>query len=668
MYGLSHRMTTEICLVNPPLVDVFRPSISLGILKAILERAGFSVATCYANMWYAEHVGAVAYKFLSRANPEDALGDWLFGKAAFPDFEPDHDQFFNELFRARPDFVASDEGERRTWLLAQRAVATDFIEAVVDRLLAQKPRIVGCTSTFNQHGAALAILQRVRARDPSIVTLLGGANCEGKMGRATHRNFPWVDYVVSGEAEDLVVPLCKGALTHGREIPLAELPYGVLAPVHRETQYPSVKAGDGVPRATAMNLDAAPTPDYTEFFAEVERSPYRAGLIPSVLIETSRGCWWGQVSHCTFCGLNGHSMAFRSKRPARVLEEIDELVAKHDVRRFEAVDNILDMRYFGDLLPQLAASDRKLSIFYETKSNLSAAQIELLARSGVRTIQPGIESLDTRVLKLMKKGVASWQNIRLLRWARQYGVRVQWSTIYGFPGEQDEWYAQMCSFMPYLRHLQPGGIHRLRFDRFSPYHSDPAAWGLRLEPYPLYRYAFPLDADELQEQAYFFIDPALVGDEYELRPGLRRYIELCVEWRDAWTKAPKPTCVLFDAGGRHMVRDTRFRFDRNSDRELSDVADSLLREAQEGIPAQDLVPRVASITHAAPDAIEAELRELIETGLILSLDKRLLTIALRVPVVNLSRWFEIPLGTMVWGPAQEKAQAAAGAAALLGAE
>ena len=34
---------------------------------------------------------------------------------------------------------------------------------------------------------------------------------------------------------------------------------------------------------------------------------------PVDVVETSRGCWWGERSHCTFCGLNGMGMTYRSK-------------------------------------------------------------------------------------------------------------------------------------------------------------------------------------------------------------------------------------------------------------------------------------------------------------------------------------------------------------------
>ena len=78
------------------------------------------------------------------------------------------------------------------------------------------------------------------------------------------------------------------------------------------------------PTAPAVtDLDALPYPDYTDFFAQFERSQFGKNWQPSVFVETSRGCWWGERMHCTFCGLNGATMAFRSKSAPRALERAD---------------------------------------------------------------------------------------------------------------------------------------------------------------------------------------------------------------------------------------------------------------------------------------------------------------------------------------------------------
>src|SRR5262249_41642561 len=142
---------------------------------------------------------------------EEALVDWIFAGVAFPDFEPDHDAFLTQFFARNPEYgLATDEMRARC--LKLRARAPDFVDWAIDTILAHKPTIVGCTSTFQQHVPSLALLRRLRERAPQIVTLMGGANCETLMGRTTHAAFPWVDYVVSGEADGLVAPLCRTIL------------------------------------------------------------------------------------------------------------------------------------------------------------------------------------------------------------------------------------------------------------------------------------------------------------------------------------------------------------------------------------------------------------------------------------------------------------------------
>ena len=94
-----------------------------------------------------------------------------------------------------------------------------------------------------------------------------------------------------------------------------------------------------------------------------------------MMFETSRGCWWGAKKHCTFCGLNGATMAYRSKSPARAFDEIRQLVSHYGVTRVECVDNILDNRYISTVFPRLAASGLGIELFYEVKANLRQGQL-----------------------------------------------------------------------------------------------------------------------------------------------------------------------------------------------------------------------------------------------------------------------------------------------------
>ena len=198
-------------------------------------------------------------------------------------------------------------------------------------------------------------------------------------------------------------------------------------------------------------------------------------------------------------------MAFRSKSDDRVVEELTALARHHERVDFTLVDTILDMRYFRDVLPRLRESGHDLSLYYETKSNLRREQVRLLREAGVDFLQPGIESLSTPILKLMRKGVTALQNVRLLKWCAEYGIQVYWNVIYGFPGEPPEEYARLAALAPSLTHLVPPLLCRLALHRFSPYHERPAEYGLEVSgPLPWYRLVYPVDDATLADLAYNF--------------------------------------------------------------------------------------------------------------------------------------------------------------------
>jgi ribosomal peptide maturation radical SAM protein 1 len=222
--------------------------------------------------------------------------------------------------------------------------------------------------------------------------------------------------------------------------------------------------------------------------------------------ETSRGCWWGEKHHCTFCGLNGAAMAFRRKAPARALDEIEHLARTYGIRKLSATDNILDTRYLESVLPELARQELGLELFYEVKANLRREQIETLRAAGVTRLQPGIESLSSAVLRLMRKGVTGLQNVRLLKWCRAAGIRPVWNALYGFPNEPPHEYARLAELVPLVTHLTPPEyVGPLRLDRFSPYFEDPGGFGIGgIEPFPAYREVYDLPPEALRNLAYYF--------------------------------------------------------------------------------------------------------------------------------------------------------------------
>ncbi|MBE0691291.1 MAG: RiPP maturation radical SAM C-methyltransferase, partial [Anaerolineae bacterium] len=406
----------KVMLVSMPFGALERQSIGLSLLKAALTQVDIACDVRYLTFAFAEFIGFEEYQWLSFEMPYTAFaGDWAFTEALYGERPAVDHAYVEEVLVQKWQL---DENTIRR-LLRIRSYVQHFIHYCLDAVSWEDYSIVGFTSTFEQNIASLALARQLKALYPQISIVFGGANWEGEMGCELHRQFEFVDFVCSGEADESFPALARHILAgEPVESYAASIP-GISYRQGGETLYTGQAP-------MIADMDALPIPDYSDYFADVGQSTVGASVVPVLLVETSRGCWWGVKSHCTFCGLNGGTMSFRSKSAHRALDELEFLVDRWRVEFVEVVDNILDMRYFHDMLPALAQAGRPLQIFYEVKANLNRRHLEVLRSAGVTRIQPGIESMSDHVLKLMRKGTSAMINIQLLKWCQEYGIAVDW--------------------------------------------------------------------------------------------------------------------------------------------------------------------------------------------------------------------------------------------------
>lgn len=623
-----------VCLVGMPISRPSGPSLALGLLQAILGQAGVATTTLYANLAFSRHISLREESWLSACSRDQSLGDWIFAGAAFPDFAPDHDQYLALAHARNPVYARESLAtfQERAWSLRQRAET--FVAETTQRVLDLRPRILGCSSTCVQQVASLALLRQVREQDPGLVTMLGGANCEGVMGLATHRAFPWVDYVVSGEADDLIVDLVRGALERGRALAPADLPPGVMGPCHRGAGYPGPE--DDPPRAVCRDLASLPLPDYGDYFRELAGIPLLKEIIqPGLLVESSRGCWWGQ---CHFCSLDGRKCRFRSKPGRRVLAELEALTARHGVNRFLFTDSLMNRGYLRTLLPELQRRGAPYRLFIEIKSNLVRNELEALKRAGFTFLQPGIESFSSAHLAHMNKGVAAWQNVMVVKLCRELGLGCVYNLLHDLPGEREEWLQEMTRLVPWLTHLRPpGSVCQVRFDRLSHYAEHQAQWGLELSASRAFTAIYPLPPEQINRLVYSFVDREReeVADSPFLSLALRRQAVLDLltqvrQWRAAYY-APTPARLSWRREGQTViVTDTRPASTR-PDCVLEAMARDLFLACADAPVAEDLRARFLA-RGAAAQEWDAALAQLSQAGYLVELDGRLVGLALSEPV------------------------------------
>ena len=423
------------------------------------------------------------------------------------------------------------------------------------------------------------------------------------MGDALVDEYPFVDAACTGEGEQAFTDIVRRVLDG--------LPLDGITGV----------ATRGQPAAAAPRTDmmALPYPDFDAFFEQHAANPQARAYPPAIVFETARGCWWGAKHHCTFCGLNGTTMAFRSKSSDRAFAELDHLVRRHGCSDVANADNIMDMAYLQDFLPRLADSPHNLLIYYETKANLRADQLAVLARAGVRKVQAGIETLDTRLLHLMRKGTTGLQNVQTLKLAAEAGVYIEWLALYGFPGETADDYGRIAAAIPALRHLQPpAAFLRARADRFSPYHDRPAEFGVTLEPLPAYEHIYGADPPTRSRLGYHFTmrSPAL--------DACAEYVADCArEYRD-W-RTHQPASALWVEHG--AVHDRRWGWPA-ADEALSPLPAVILEAAATITPLRRVA---AACAGHAPEAVDDAAAELQRRGWLMREGDQVLALPLRQP-------------------------------------
>jgi ribosomal peptide maturation radical SAM protein 1 len=533
IYKKSKPITPQIILVNMPFGPLFTPSIGLSLLLSNLEQDEISSQIKYFNIKFADLIGDELYQYFAEGHPATIalLGEWLFSSYRVEIKSFDANNYLDVVLMPilKKASVPENLGftsisDILSAILNAKNLIPSFIEQCLTEVTDLKPLIVGFTSVFQQHSASLILAKKIKDKLPNTTIIFGGANCESVMGVETIKQFSFVDIVVSGEGDKIISSIVQ-RIYNG-------LPYDDLPGVYTQNNInDNILPLENAP--VIENLNDLPYPNYKDYFLQWEERLVKSLSIPKLLFETSRGCWWGEKNHCTFCGLNGNGMAFRSKTADRAIKELLKLTNEHPGYSVAVVDNILDMKYFDSFIPMLAEKTLNIDLFYEVKANLKKEHLVLLKRAGINAIQPGIESFSNQVLQIMNKGVSGLQNIQLLKWCLELEIDVSWSILYGFPKESPFEYEEMSTLVSLFDHLQPPmGCFSIRLDRYSPNFDSAKDHGFtKVRPAKAYNFIYSdLPLESLFNLAYYFdynyLDNRKIL-EYttQLRENVRNWIE-----------------------------------------------------------------------------------------------------------------------------------------------
>jgi anaerobic magnesium-protoporphyrin IX monomethyl ester cyclase len=300
-------------------------------------------------------------------------------------------------------------------------------EALRQAIVDYAPDIVGATSITPSIYKAQQALKIAKEAAPGAITVLGGVHATF-MYRQVLAEAPWIDAIVRGEGEEIIVNLVRLIDEGGW-------------PSQRESVKGIAYAEDGKVVATA----AAPTvKDIDSIVADWgilnwEKYNYIPLGVKVAIPNMARGCPFT----CSFCSQWKFWRDYRIRDPKKVVDEIETLMRDHGVGFFILADEepTINKKKFVAFCQELI--DRKLNILWGINTRVTdiLRDEELLPfyrKAGLIHVSLGTEAAAQLKLDLFNKETTVAQNKRAVELLRNAGVVVEAQFIVGLENETAE--------------------------------------------------------------------------------------------------------------------------------------------------------------------------------------------------------------------------------------
>jgi anaerobic magnesium-protoporphyrin IX monomethyl ester cyclase len=302
-------------------------------------------------------------------------------------------------------------------------------DALRAKLAELKPDVVGTTSITPSIYVAEEVMKIAREVAPDCITVLGGVHATF-MFRQVLSEAPWIDVIVRGEGEEIVVNLMQ-AIRDGRW-PADRRKIHGLAFIE-EGEIVATQAA-----STVKNLDGI-TPDWS--ILEWDKYIYvplnRRVAIPNM----ARGCPFT----CSFCSQWKFWRDYRVRDPKKVVDEIEDLVENHGVGFFILADEepTINRKKFIEFCEELIARDlpRRIQWGINTRVTDIMRDKELLSfyrKAGLVHVSLGTEAAAQMKLDQFNKETTVAQNKEAIRLLREADIFTEAQFIVGLDNETPE--------------------------------------------------------------------------------------------------------------------------------------------------------------------------------------------------------------------------------------
>lgn len=194
------------------------------------------------------------------------------------------------------------------------------------------------------------------------------------------------------------------------------------------------------------DFSKVPLPAYD--LAPMEK--YSKDYIP---IHTSRNCPFT----CTFC-FWGNSK-WISRNSDQMIQEIEILISKYGYKYIGFLDQVFTMsrERVVDFCNEIVRKNLKFEWWCESTVNLVDEELlKSMYKSGCRRIFYGVEHVNEKILKNIKKYQTKEQIIKVIKFTKKAGIHPVLPLMIGLPGETKESIKELTSF---IKKAKPWNYH-----------------------------------------------------------------------------------------------------------------------------------------------------------------------------------------------------------------
>ncbi|HOO77054.1 MAG TPA: radical SAM protein [bacterium] len=305
------------------------------------------------------------------------------------------------------------------------------------------PDLIGMTATTTFFHIVADLASQLKKRFPEIPLVVGGPHITMLKDEAF---LPCFDYGFVGEA-DASWPEFLRSYQEGGDLSRVK---GILCRTPEGIAYTG-------PASPVEDVDSIPFPARHLLRSDLYRIGTLQGTKPFATVMTTRGCPF----KCIFCSTEVFGARVRKRSPAAVVAEMRAIMEEFGITHFIFLDDTLtlDREHILEICRLITEQGLKVTLDGSTRANLVDEElVAALARAGMIRISFGLESVNPRIRRIMRKEVPLESYTVANRLTNKYGIETLNSCMIGLPGETVETIRETMRFLRESREIKQANL------------------------------------------------------------------------------------------------------------------------------------------------------------------------------------------------------------------